>query len=280
MNKIIKELSILFLAAFCLALGVVLFLAPNNIAAGGTTGIAIIIKSYAPNANIGLLMMIMDVCLYIVGFWLIGPVFSFRTMFCSFSTSIITAILVKYFPVIEPMSSDVLIQLIMGIVLCSLGMGIAFSQDASTGGLDIVVKILNKYFHTSMPLGVLIVDTLIIAGAITTFGAEKGLYAMFGVVLLCICIRNIMAEISMHRRVIVLGENFGPISEYITRTLGGSATIYDAKDGLTNDKKSILITSLSRSEINKLKNYAHSLGENMTFILHPVEQVPIGATVQ
>lgn len=276
MNKIIKDLIILFLAAFCLAMGVSFFLAPNEIAAGGTTGIAIIIKSYAPNANLGILMMIMDIILYSIGFLLIGPVFSLRTMYCSFSTSIITMILMRFFPINQPLSTDVLMQLIFGIALCSIGMGIAFSRDASTGGLDIVVKILNKYFHTSMALGVLIVDTIIIIFAISTFGMEKGLYAMFGVIMLCISIKFIMQELSTIKRTILLSNSYKEINEYIIENFKIKPTIYEAQCGMTKNQKTVLIVNLNKTQIFKLKKYILNQNLEVIFTFHNIEETYIG----
>ncbi|UUV16816.1 YitT family protein [Fusobacteria bacterium ZRK30] len=145
MKNIIRELVILILAAFLLAAGVYYFLAPNEIAAGGTTGIAIIVMNYFPDINIGFLMMIMDIVLYIVGFFMIGPVFGIKTIFCSFTTSFFISIMQIYFPISGPMSHDILIQLIFGILMCGAGMAIAFSHEASTGGLDIAVKITNIF---------------------------------------------------------------------------------------------------------------------------------------
>ncbi len=162
MKNIVKELGILILAAFLLAAGVYYFLAPNEIAAGGTTGIAIIIMNYFPDVNIGFLMMTMDVVLYIIGFFMIGPVFGIKTVFCSFTTSFFISIMQIYFPISAPLSHDILIQLIFGILMCGAGMAIAFSHEASTGGLDIAVKIINKYFKIKMGHAVFLVDMLII----------------------------------------------------------------------------------------------------------------------
>lgn len=273
MKNIIKELAILILAAFLLAAGVYYFLAPNEIAAGGTTGLAIIIMNYYPDINIGFLMMTMDIVLYIIGFFIIGPVFGIKTIFCSFTTSFLISIMQIYFPISAPMSHDILIQLIFGILMCGAGMAIAFSHDASTGGLDIAVKIINKYFKIKIGHAVFLVDTFIILGAIKTFGAEKGMYAMLGVCMLCVSINLIMEKFNLYQQVIISSDKIKEVRTYIIDIFGGKTSIYYAKDGSSECDNAIIMTVLKKKEFFKLKNYIHSIDKNSFITAHDINEV-------
>ena len=273
MKNIVKELVILILAAFLLAAGVYYFLAPNEIAAGGTTGIAIIIMNYFPDINIGFLMMTMDVVLYIIGFFLIGPVFGIKTVFCSFTTSFFISIMQIYFPISAPLSHDILIQLIFGIFMCGAGMAIAFSYEASTGGLDIAVKIINKYFKIKMGHAVFLVDMFIILAAIKTFGVEKGMYAMLGVSMLCISINLIMEKFNLYQQVIISSEKIKEIRSYIIDIFGGKISIYYAKDGSTESENAIIMTVLKKREFFELKKYVDSIDQNSFITAHNINEI-------
>ncbi|KDR95874.1 Uncharacterized membrane-anchored protein YitT, contains DUF161 and DUF2179 domains [Peptoclostridium litorale DSM 5388] len=273
MKDNIKELGLLVLSAFLLAAGVYYFLAPNEIAAGGTTGIAIIITNYFPNANIGILMMIMDVILYSVGFLLIGPVFGIKTMFCSFTTSFFVFIMQKYFPISTPISSDILVQLIFGICMCGIGMAIAFDREASTGGLDIAVKIINKFFKVKMAHAVFMVDTFIILGAVTAFGIEKGLYALLGVFMLCVTINIIMEKLRLYQQVILSSSKVEAARDYIANVLGGKVSIYYAKDGCSDCENAIIMAVLKSRDFLELKNYMSSIDPDSFITAHNINEV-------
>ena len=273
MKNIIKELGVLILAAFLLAAGVYYFLAPNEIAAGGTTGIAIIVMNYFPDVNIGFLMMIMDIVLYIIGFFMIGPVFGIKTIFCSFTTSFFISIMQIYFPISGPVSHDILIQLIFGILMCGAGMAIAFSHEASTGGLDIAVKIINKYFKVKMGHAVFLVDMFIILAAIKTFGIEKGMYAMLGVCMLCISINFIMEKFNIYQQVIISSEKIKEIRTYITNIFGGKTSIYYAKNGSSEFDNAIIMTVLKKREFFELKKYVDSIDQNSFITAHDINEV-------
>lgn len=273
MKDKIKEFGLLVLSAFLLAAGVYYFLAPNEIAAGGTTGIAIIITNYFPDANIGVLMMIMDVILYSVGFLLIGPVFGIKTMFCSFTTSFFVLIMQKFFPISEPISRDILVQLIFGICMCGVGMAIAFDREASTGGLDIAVKIINKFFKVKMAHAVFMVDTLIILGAVKAFGIEKGLYALLGVFLLCVTINIIMEKLRLYQQVILSSSKTEEARDYISNVLGGKVSIYYAKDGCSDCENAIIMAVLKSRDFLELKNYMSSIDPDSFITAHNINEV-------
>ena len=273
MKDKVKEVGLLVLSAFLLAAGVYYFLAPNEIAAGGTTGIAIIITNYFPGANIGILMMIMDVILYSVGFLLIGPVFGAKTMFCSFTTSFFVFIMQKFFPISEPISSDILVQLIFGICMCGIGMAIAFDREASTGGLDIAVKIVNKFFKMKMAHAVFMVDTLIILGAVTAFGIEKGLYALLGVFMLCVTISIIMEKLRLYQQVILSSSKIEEARDYIANVLGGKVSIYYAKDGCSECENAIIMAVLKSRDFWELKSYMSSIDTDAFITAHNINEV-------
>lgn len=267
--------SILFvlLGAFLVAFGMQYFLVPSDIAAGGISGMAIIITSYIPNIPIGLVMMCIEVVLMIIGFIVIGPVFGGKTILCSFSISGTMIILEKFFPLEKPLSDDLMIQLLFGIMLTGIGMAIAFNENASTGGTDIIAKIINKYLKLNIGKCVLMVDVVVTLFAGTTFGIEKGMYAFLGVVINSFVIDSIIEGFNVSKKMLIISEESQKIQGFILNELKRSATVYKAVGAFTQDEKFVVSTIVDRKEFIKLRNFIKEIDSKAFITVEHVHEV-------
>ena len=141
MNKgTLRDFMLITFGVFLVAISVVYFFQPNNIAAGGVSGIAIIINNFVPGIPIGLLVLMMDCILYIVAFLVIGSKFGGKSIYASLTLSGIMWLLEKVFP--YKATNDLMLATILGTIISALGLAIVFNCNASTGGTDILAKIL------------------------------------------------------------------------------------------------------------------------------------------
>lgn len=273
MKKNFKSFFVIFIGALLVAVGTYFFLAPNHIAAGGISGAAIIINSIFPILPIGALMMAMEVILFITGILIIGPVFGGKTIFCSFSVSGIILLLEKFFPNVRPLSDDMLVQLIFGVLICGVGMAIVFDQDASTGGTDIIAKIINKYFKISIGKCVLIADIIITVAASIVFGIDKGMYAILGVILNSTLIDTVIKNLNTYKQVAIISNSGEEIKDYIVDTLDRSATIYYAKGAYNNNEREVITTVVNRKQFLKLKSYIKDIDERAFITVNEINEV-------
>ncbi|AZV58292.1 YitT family protein [Clostridium sp. AWRP] len=269
----LKDIFLILVGSLFVAFGTYFFLAPNHIAAGGTSGIAIIINSIFPSIPIGLLMMGMEVILFTIGIIVIGPVFGGKTIFCSFSISALVLLMGKMYPNIKPFSNDILIQLILGILICGLGMGIVFNLNASTGGTDIIAKIINKYTQISIGKSVLMADIAITIAATLILGVNKGMYAILGVILNSTIIDKVILSLNSYKQVAIISNNGENIKKYIVNELSRSATIYYAKGAYKNSNKEVITTILDRKQFLKLKNYIKVLDDKAFITVNDINEV-------
>ncbi|OAA84881.1 YitT family protein [Clostridium ljungdahlii] len=269
----LKDIFLILVGSLFVAFGTYFFLAPNHIAAGGTSGIAIIINSIFPSIPIGLLMMGMEVILFTIGIIVIGPVFGGKTIFCSFSISALVLLMGKIYPNIKPFSNDTLIQLILGILICGLGMGIVFNLNASTGGTDIIAKIINKYTQISIGKSILMADIAITIAATLILGVSKGMYAILGVILNSTIIDKVILSLNSYKQVAIISNNGENIKKYIVNELSRSATIYYAKGAYKNSNKEVITTILDRKQFLKLKNYIKVLDDKAFITVNDVNEV-------
>lgn len=273
MVKNSKSFVLIFVGAFLVALGTHCFFVPNSIAAGGISGLAIVINKLVPFISVGVLIMIMEAVLFIVGIIVIGPVFGGKTLFCSFSIATILTFLEKFFPMNAPFSNDLLLQLVFGVLTCGVGMAIAFNEGASTGGTDIIAKIINKYFKLSIGKSILIADIFVTAAAVSVFGMEKGLYSILGVLINGLLIDKAIQSMNMYTQVAIISGKGEIIKEFIMNNLDRTATIYAAKGAYDNNHKEVITAILERKEFVQLKEYISKIDREAFVTVNPIHEV-------
>jgi uncharacterized membrane-anchored protein YitT (DUF2179 family) len=235
MNQHLKTFLLLHIGPLFVAIHVHFFLSPNSLATGGVSGLSIILNDVFPSLSIGVLMLLVNIALFMVGFILLGFGFGTKTIYASFMLSMMVWLLEWLFPLSGPMSEDILIQLIIGQCIAALGIALVFNQRASTGGTDIIALILNKYFSIDMGRGVLLADIFIALSSILVFGPEVGMYAVFGVILNGLVIYYTLQQVNEMREVVIISSASAEIRSYIVGQLGRGATIHYAKGAFTSD---------------------------------------------
>ncbi|KRQ87124.1 hypothetical protein ABG79_00922 [Caloramator mitchellensis] len=271
--KKIKEYILITIGLIFVAAGIVYFLVPNDLAAGGVSGLAMVINYYVPSLSVGTFMLIANLVLFIVAFLLIGPSFGAKTIYASLGLSGIIWIMEKFFPISQPLTNNLLLELIYGILISGAGMGIVFNQNASTGGTDIIAKILNKFFHFNIGKALLISDLVVTLGALVTFGAEKGMYALLGVIINGFVIDEVIQGINMVKEVKIISYRNEEIKKFIMDELGRGLTIYYAKGGFTNEEKEMLVVLLSRREFIRLREYIKEIDDRAFITVSNVHEV-------
>lgn len=254
MKEKLKEYLIITIGFVLVSIAVQYFYVPAKINGGGITGIAIIINYYMPSLPVGMLMMIMNCILFGLGFWLIGGNFGAKTIYASFGLSG-SMWLVEVFMKPHSLTNDVLLSAIIGTVLLGIGLGIVFSQNASTGGTDIVAKILNKYFHLDMGKSMQSVDILVVVSSGFVFGISTALYAVVCVLLNGIIIDNVIQGFASVKSVTIFSNNSQEIREYIIKELDRGCTIFHGEGGYTGNRNSVVYSVMDRVELIKLRTY-------------------------
>lgn len=258
--KQIKDFLMLNLGLLLVAIGIYYFLVPNNLAAGGVSGLAMVINQYIPSAPIGLLMLAMNFVLFILAFFLIGREFAIKTVYSSFALSGMVWLLELVYPISMPiLPDDLFIQLIFGILIGAVGMAIVFNLNGSTGGTDIIAKILNKFFHIPIGKGVLAADFFITVFAALTFGPKIGMYAILGVILNGLVIDLVIEGFNIVKQLAIITVETEAVKAYILNELGRSATVYSAKGAYSGDEKEVITVIVSQKEFIRLKNFVKTV---------------------
>ena len=267
----IKEFALITIGIFLVAISVVYFFEPNNIAAGGITGLAIVINHYIPFISIGPLVLMMDAILFIVALIVLGAKFGAKTIYSSFLLSTSMWIMQTFIPI--NITNDLILATIFGTLISAVGMAIVFNANASTGGTDIIAKILNKFFHIEIGKSLLIVDFLVTLLGAVTFGINIGLYGLLAVIINGVVIDNIIAGSKTKSEITIISEKNKEISKFILDDLERGCTFIKGIGGFTGKDTSILYTVLDRNEFIKLKNKIKEIDKNAFITVGEVHEV-------
>lgn len=260
MYQKIKGQILLNLGIILVVMGMYLFLMPNKLAIGGANGLAIVInKLLLPGVPVGIIMVIINVILFITAFSVIGKGFGIKTIYASFAVSLLIFLLERFVPITSPFTDDLLLEMISGIVISGIGMGMVFNQNASTGGTDISAKILNKFFHLDLGKGVFVSDMAVTVLAGFAFGLKLSMYAALGVLINAFIIDYIIEGFNLRKEVTIISSKFEEIKKYIIEDLERGFTIYYGEGGYSGEKRLIIVVIISRREFVKFRAFVNEI---------------------
>ena len=266
-----KDFVLITIGILLVAISVVYFFDPNNIAAGGITGLAIVINHYIPFISIGPLVLMMDGVLFIIALILIGPKFGAKSIYCSLLLSTSMWVMQKFLPF--NVTDDLMLATIFGTLIAAGGMAIVFNANASSRGTDIIAKILNKFFHFDIGKSLLMVDFLVTLLGAITFGIKMGLYGLLAVIINGVVIDKIIAGFKVKSEITIISEKNKEISKYILKDLERGCTFIKGVGGFTGKDTAMLYTVLDRSEFIKLKKHISKIDKFAFITVGEVHEV-------
>lgn len=198
--KGLQEYIVVTIGVILVAIGIQYFFAPNDIAGGGLSGLALIINHYVPNVSMGIIIFIGNLILFAISFILIGGDFGLKTIYASFMLSVVIDFMDKILNS-TALTTNLLAAVIVGTIVTAIGLAMVFATNASTGGTDILAKILNKYTTFNIGISLLIVDLFVAIMGGFTFGLQKGIYSMLVIVLNGLLIDRVIEKIEKKKNI-------------------------------------------------------------------------------
>ncbi|MGI6214978.1 MAG: YitT family protein [Christensenellales bacterium] len=238
----------IILGAFLGALAYPMFLVPNNIAPGGITGAATIIN-YLFKFPVGITSLMLNIPLFIVGYKSMGKRFVFRTLFATIFFSLLIDMLK-----IPLVTEDELLASLFGGGLLGLGLALILRGNATTGGTDLIARMVHKRFPViSIGLFLLIIDFIVVFAAGVTMGMKQALYAMLTVFACSKALDAVLAGIDTNKVCYIISKNNDAIKKRILEDMERGVTVFDAEGGYSGENVSMLLCVVNRLEIIRLK---------------------------
>ncbi len=253
-RKILNFLIINF-GLFLVSIGIYLFEAPNRFTSGGVSGLSIIIANYLPGIPVGIMMLAFNLFLIILSFIIIGKKFTYNTIYSGLALPLMVCLMSLINPVKVPLTDDMFLELFISAILFASGSAIVFNRNSSTGGTDIIAKILTKITHINIGKTLLATDLAITVFGTAVYGIKAGLYSMFGVFIKGVLVDILIDSAFISKHFTIISNRHEDIRRFIIEDLDRDATVYKAKGAYTGQDKEVLSVILSRRQAVKLKNY-------------------------
>lgn len=274
-RKTLIKIILITFGTFLYSMGISLFLDPNSLAPGGTTGIAIIINRLT-SLKTGTLVLLINIPILIFGWWKFGTKFIFSTIFVTFLSSffinfINTHIVVKY----GVITHDYLLSGVAGGSLMAIGMAIVFRQGATTGGTDIIIKALRqKYKHIKSGTIFIITDAIIVtASAIIFKNIEIALYAAITIV-----ISNFVLDYALYggdsaKLLYIISDNYEKIAKRILDELEIGVTYLKAEGAYMHNDKNVIMCVCRKHNYTRIREIVKEEDTNAFFIVSNANEV-------
>jgi uncharacterized membrane-anchored protein YitT (DUF2179 family) len=271
--KTLKSIVLIHIGIFLVTFAIVLFKVPNNFVTGGVTGISIILRKVFPFLSVGLIMILINSVLLIIGFLFTGKEFLNKSIYSTLMISFLVWLFEKLIPLSKPLTNEPLLELIVAIFMLAAGSALLFYQNASSGGTDIIAKIINIKTHMHIGKTVLITDLIISVFSFIVFNIKIGLYSVVGVIIKGFLIDMVIEGLHGSKQIIIISSKTNEIKKYILESLNRGVTIYHATGGNTNEEKAVLNTIISGRETIKLKEYIKTVDSKAFITVNNVSEI-------
>ena len=264
--KFWKELIIMTVGMFIAAASVYYFLVPSKIVVGSISGLSIVISALFENAGIAIkvstVVLVINAFLLILAYFLIGKEFGVKTCYTALILGPMMDVWEKICPaenLIAPGSTSVMgdlwFDLVCFVLILSMSQAIMFRINASTGGLDILAKIVNKYFHFDIGLSVTIAGIVICCTAFTVNPFRLVIIGLIGTWINGLIVDYFMASLSRRKRVCIISDDSERIRDYIVNKIVRGCSLYEVTGGYKGEKRIEVQTLLTKDEFADLMNY-------------------------
>ncbi|MHB1418211.1 MAG: YitT family protein [Bacillota bacterium] len=250
------------------ALGLLLFLIPNKVAAGGVSGLATVLF-YLWGWPVGITMLALNIPLFIASIRQLGLPYGIRTLFGTVALSAVIFLLEQR---VEPLTQNPLLASIYGGIFVGIGLGLVFRSRGTTGGTDLAAQLFHGRLRVSVGQTLLGIDALVIGMAGIVFGMDRALYALIALFVTSRVVDIVQEGLSYAKAAIVITNCAEEISHLVSERLDRGATILEGRGAYTGQKREVLLVVVSRAEVSKLKSLVYELDPRAFVIVTEVHE--------
>lgn len=253
-KNIIKETSILTVAVAIIAAAVYFFLVPSHASVSSISGLGIVLSNFIP-LPLSAITMILNIVLLIIGFFTCGREFGVKTVYTSVMLPLFLGVFERIFPDFGSMTNSQELDVLCYILVVSVGLSILFNRNASSGGLDIVAKIMNKYLHMDLGKAMSLSGMCVALSAALVYDKKTVVLSVLGTYFNGLVLDHFIFNHNVKRRVCIITKKEEELRQFIIHDLHSGATIYESIGAYNMEKRNEIITIVDKGEYQKLMNY-------------------------
>ena len=249
--EVLKEMAILTVAVAIIAAAVYFFLVPSHASVSSISGLGIVLSNFIP-LPLSAITMILNVVLLIIGFITCGKEFGVKTVYTSVMLPVFIGLFEILFPDFGSMTDSQELDVLCYILVVSVGLSILFNRNASSGGLDIVAKIMNKYLHIELGRAMSLSGMCVALSAALVYDKKTVVLSILGTYFNGIILDYFIFDNNIKRRVCIITKKEEELRQFIINDLHSGATMYEAIGAYNLEKHNEIITIVDKSEYQKL----------------------------
>lgn len=254
------------------AAAVYFFLLPSHITVGSISGLALIISNFVP-LPISAITMVLNVGLLIVGFLLIGRDFGAKTVYTSILVPAVLWVLELLFPDNQSIMEDPFLDMFCFLFIVSIGQTMLFMKNASSGGLDVVAKLLNKFFRMELGKAVSVAGMCVALSSAFLYDAKTVMLSVLGTYLNGIVLDHFIFGFDQKRRVCIMSSKLDELRDFIINELHSGATIYESIGAYDNAPRREIIVIVNKAEYSRLMTHVEKTDPKAFITVYAVSAV-------
>lgn len=258
LRETIKEFAIITVGTVIVTAAVFFFMLPSHVSVGSGAALAMVLGNFVP-LSVSTITLIMNVGLLIIGFLLIGPEFGAKTVYSSILMPAVLGVLEMIFPNFQSITQDPLLDVICYILVMGIGLAILFSRNASSGGLDIVAKIMNKYLKMDLGKAMSASGIAVALSSALCYDSKTVVLSILGTYFGGIMIDHFIFGINIKRRVCVISEQLESIVQFVIHDLHSGATLNEIIGAYDRTPRMEMVAIVDKHEYRLLMDYIRQI---------------------
>lgn len=266
------EFAMITIATTIVAAAVFFFLIPSHVSVGSISGLAIVIGNFIP-LPISAITMILNVALLIVGFLFVGREFGGKTVYTSILLPVVIGMFEKIFPNNTSITADPFLDMICYVFVVSIGLAMLFNRNASSGGLDIVAKLMNKFLHMDLGNAMSVSGMVAALSSALVYDKKIVVLSVLGTYLNGIVLDHFIFGFNLKKRVCIVSQKEEEIRNFILHELHSGATVYEAYGAYNLQPRREIITIVDKNEYAKLMSFIEKTDPTAFVTVYTVNKI-------
>lgn len=271
-KRSVREYFIITAATAIVAAAVYFFMIPSHVTVGSGSALALVLSNFIP-LPVSALTLALNIILLLIGFLFIGPEFGAKTVYSTILVSVFLRIYEVLFPDFESLTGDAFLDMIGYILVVGIGLALAFSCNASSGGLDIVAKLMNRYLRMELGKAMSVSGMLVALSSALCYDKKTVVLSIIGTYFGGLIVDHFIFGLNLKRRVCILSPKVNEITEYILHELHSGASLYDAIGAYDNVVRREINTIVDNQEYRKLMDFVRKVDPKAFVTVYSVNEV-------
>ena len=271
-KQAIKDFVTITVGTLIVAIAVYFFMYPSHVTVGSVAALAQVLSNFLPLTP-SLITLGINIILFIIGFLLVGPEFGIKTVYCGILLPVLIGVFEILFPNFQSITQDPILDVLCYILIVSVGLAILFSSNASSGGLDIVAKLMNKFFRVELGKAMALSGMLVAASSLLCYDMKTVVLSLLGTYFGGMITDHFLFGMNIKRRVCIISPKFDDIIEFILHELHSGATIYEGTGAYDRTTKKEIITIVDNQEYRRLMDYMRKTDPKAFMTVYSVNEI-------